>query len=382
MKKMVSVLLACMMMASLVACNGNSSKEVSTNETEKEITTEEEAKADAESIDEIPELIEKDIADTLTSLNQDYEQLKADVDTYDKYVENTDKMEAFYQSVLKTQQKLTIRMREYCLDYADFILSSDSTFDDKYDEFDEMFDVIYEDAGDEIFDEIYEGLFADIYDDFYDGILSDAYDTVPYKEWSDTHSDEYDLWSDTHSDLYDDWSDFHSDVYDFWSDMKGEMWDDDLEKAREKMDDFREDIDKLKKELNEEEESETEETSKEDVVKKKEGSAEKEKTSSGKNTSSKTKEDTELVDGMRPEFKEAMDSYEEFYDEYCDFMKKYNSDPTDTELLKDYSTMMTKLADMDEKFKAWEEKDLNTKEQKYYLEVNNRILQKLVEVEE
>lgn len=196
-------------------------------------------------------------------------------------------MEAFYQSVLKTQQKLTIRMREYCLDYADFILSSDSTFDDKYDEFDEMFDVIYEDAGDEIFDEIYEGLFADIYDDFYDGILSDAYDTVPYKEWSDTHSDEYDLWSDTHSDLYDDWSDFHSDVYDFWSDMKGEMWDDDLEKAREKMDDFRED-----------------------------------------------------------------------------------------------STMMTKLADMDEKFKAWEEKDLNTKEQKYYLEVNNRILQKLVEVEE
>ncbi len=36
------------------------------------------------------------------------------------------------------------------------------------------------------------------------------------------------------------------------------------------------------------------------------------------------KNETNLVNGMRPKFKEAMDSYEAFYDEYCTFMKKYN----------------------------------------------------------
>ncbi len=48
-----------------------------------------------------------------------------------------------------------------------------------------------------------------------------------------------------------------------------------------------------------------------------------------KKAQSNNKEDThsatsdELVDGMRPEFKAAMDSYEEFYDDYCELMKKY-----------------------------------------------------------
>lgn len=33
--------------------------------------------------------------------------------------------------------------------------------------------------------------------------------------------------------------------------------------------------------------------------------------------------------GLRPEFKEAMDAYEDFYGEYCDFMVKYKENPSD-----------------------------------------------------
>lgn len=90
----------------------------------------------------------------------------------------------------------------------------------------------------------------------------------------------------------------------------------------------------------------------------------------------------ELVDGIRPEFKEAMDSYEAFYDEYCDFMKKYKENPTDSELLAKYTDMATELIDMQEEFAAWENKELNNAEMKYYLEVTNRITQKLFEVAE
>lgn len=45
------------------------------------------------------------------------------------------------------------------------------------------------------------------------------------------------------------------------------------------------------------------------------------------------KVETELVDGMRPEFKEEMDNYEAFYDEYCDIMKKYVENPSDRNYL-------------------------------------------------
>lgn len=91
--------------------------------------------------------------------------------------------------------------------------------------------------------------------------------------------------------------------------------------------------------------------------------------------------DTETTtDGMRPEFKEAMDSYETFYDEYCDFMKKYSENSSDLTLLAEYMDMLEQVEEMDEKFDEWENKDLNDAELKYYLEVSNRVMQKLVDV--
>lgn len=88
----------------------------------------------------------------------------------------------------------------------------------------------------------------------------------------------------------------------------------------------------------------------------------------------------ELVDGMRPDFKEAMDSYEAFYDEYCDFIKQYDENPSDLKLLAEYASMLAKANDMAEKFDAWESSDLNDAELSYYLAVNSRVTQKLLEV--
>lgn len=81
--------------------------------------------------------------------------------------------------------------------------------------------------------------------------------------------------------------------------------------------------------------------------------------------------------GLRKEFKDAMDSYEAFYDEYCTFLKKYKANPTDLSLLSQYVTMMQKLADMDALFNKWETSDLNDAEIKYFLEVQARVLKKL-----
>ena len=93
-------------------------------------------------------------------------------------------------------------------------------------------------------------------------------------------------------------------------------------------------------------------------------------------------EDTIPADGLRPEFKEAMDAYENFYTEYCDFLKEYNADPTDLNLLAKYGDMIERAEEMDEAFEAWDEGEMNSEELKYYLDVSNRVMQKLLEIAE
>lgn len=63
----------------------------------------------------------------------------------------------------------------------------------------------------------------------------------------------------------------------------------------------------------------------------------------------------ELVDGMRPAFKEAMDRYEKFMTEYCEFIKIYSeSNGTDPDLLADYTDYMLKYADRMQDFEAYD----------------------------
>lgn len=97
-------------------------------------------------------------------------------------------------------------------------------------------------------------------------------------------------------------------------------------------------------------------------------------TESAKNTG------TGISDGeLRSDFKEAMDSYENFMNDYAEFMKKYKDNPTDTSLLADYADYMTKYADMVEKFDKWESEDLNDAELAYYIDVQARVSKLLLE---
>lgn len=106
-----------------------------------------------------------------------------------------------------------------------------------------------------------------------------------------------------------------------------------------------------------------------------------ETTAPSESSSTETKpNDTELVDGMRKDFKDAMDSYESFMDEYVAFMKKYSDNPSDVGLLADYTKYMSKYADMVEKFDKWESEDLNDAELAYYIDVQARVSKKLLDV--
>ena len=357
MKKFYALLIATSMMVSVTACVSKApAKEVQSELEQMEAEVEavvEEAKEVSEVLQDLEEgkataregglavleeKVLKDVEETISALTAEYDSLVTEVDSYEKYLDSAETVEGFYAKVLSETQSLCIRMREYSVEYANTILASDKENDEKYSDLEELYDCVYDEAGEEIYDEIYDGILVDVYDDFYNGILDDAYEGAEYSEWSDARSNEYEWWSDARSDVYDEWSDFRSEVYDFWSDLRGEMWDDDMEKAMEIVEDFKEGIEKRKGDIAE-----------------------------------------DLIDGMRPEFKEAMDSYEEFYEEYCKVLKEYMEDPTDVTVLTQYSDLMQQSIEMAEKFEAWDNGELKTEELKYYVEVNGRVTQMLVE---
>lgn len=95
---------------------------------------------------------------------------------------------------------------------------------------------------------------------------------------------------------------------------------------------------------------------------------------------SSSEDNSNNVDGMRPAFKEAMDSYEAFFDEYCEFMNNYMESDDVLGMLNDYTEYMTQYAETMEKMSAMEQGEMSDAELKYYLEVTERINKKLLGV--
>lgn len=238
--KRILYILIILMILTLTGCNTQISNTANLNNLNlgEKITTSEELK----------EKVKNDIDDTITKLNNDFESLKKEINTYGKYSKNKDKIQEFYINISNTQNQLNIRLREYSLSYTQSIVNSNLSSDEKYEKLEDLYDIIYEDAADDIYEKIDNGVLKNMFDTYYDGILEDAYDKVSYEKWYHITSKEYDMWSDTSSDIYDNWSDLKSDIDKLYTDISDEIWEEDMERANEKLQNFKEDIDTLKNE--------------------------------------------------------------------------------------------------------------------------------------
>ena len=90
--------------------------------------------------------------------------------------------------------------------------------------------------------------------------------------------------------------------------------------------------------------------------------------------------DDEDSDGtVTADFKETMDNYEAFMDEYIEFMEKYNESNDTSAMLSDYADMMTKYSEFAEKIDAIDEDSLSDSDYDYYIEVTTRVTKKLAD---
>lgn len=84
---------------------------------------------------------------------------------------------------------------------------------------------------------------------------------------------------------------------------------------------------------------------------------------------------------VTPSFKESMDSYEEFYDEYIAFMKKYlRGEGNLMEMLEDYYAFIEKEEEMAVKLDAIDDDSLSTADAAYYSYVSLRIADKMLSI--
>lgn len=59
-------------------------------------------------VEELEARIEEHLASTIASLNEQWEALAAEIDTYEKYVENAERVSEFYETVMESRKKVTI----------------------------------------------------------------------------------------------------------------------------------------------------------------------------------------------------------------------------------------------------------------------------------
>lgn len=86
-------------------------------------------------------------------------------------------------------------------------------------------------------------------------------------------------------------------------------------------------------------------------------------------------------DKIDADFRATMDSYEAFFDEYIAFMQKYTSNPNNAlSMMNDYLNFMNRYSEVMKKMNSIDTSNLSNEDMAYYLEVTNRITQKLLKV--
>ena len=84
--------------------------------------------------------------------------------------------------------------------------------------------------------------------------------------------------------------------------------------------------------------------------------------------------------GLSTSLKEFLDSYEATMNGYCDFMEAYNNSSDYASMMGDYMNWLSQYSDMLNKFNALDTSSFSDEDWAYYLEVQNRVNNRLISV--
>lgn len=198
------------------------------------------------SFDELDDLIDNYVTGKVKQLKSLWNSLSSEVDSFDKYCDNSDRVSAFYNTVLNETEQICLSLYEYTAVYSRKVLDSNLSAEKKYKTIDGIKDVIYDEACEDIKKKIYDGILEDIKNYYYDDIIEKARDKVDYSKWDEVSSKEYNQWDEVTSAIYTLYDDTSSDIYSFWNDLSEELYNDNTERADKRYDRFLKKIAKVK----------------------------------------------------------------------------------------------------------------------------------------
>ena len=141
-KKIVNLLLILAFVLSTAACSSQPTTNTGTptdsingsNNQQNNVTTDTDSNdvditetVVASSLEELETIVLKDVEDSIASLATKKNQLASEIDSFEKYVENGDKIKGFYDDICTETLRLEICLMEYSVVYAEFINIADNT---------------------------------------------------------------------------------------------------------------------------------------------------------------------------------------------------------------------------------------------------------------
>lgn len=358
-KKLLVFVITIQLVACLAACGDKNKDPKVKNETVSELKTKRAQKVDLSKPEEIKEYngsvkdLGAQVSETISLLKKEQGKLEKNVGTsFEGYRTHQEDINGFYKLILSESKICFDQLSVESLGYFKRIFREYGKDEEKLENaIDDYYDDIYDGVLDDYYDEVYDGILDQLYDDYYDGVLDDAMEKMDYDEWSRLSTKEYRLWSKASSDTFKLWVKTGSGCTSMWSEASRLLWQGNR--------DTNQIMTKLSLAYLRSQAGPTEVAQEEEKI------------------SEDSQQSDEASEGIRIEFKEALDSYEEFVDEYISFLKEFQESDDITSMMDDYNSYFIKYTDTMDKIQKLDSGDLSTEEAAYYLEVVTRITQKL-----
>ena len=136
MKKVLSCIFVCLLMLTMSGCGHDDDNPSSImdddmlEESVQESSALETNLANIYSIDEVKKQSLQDIKDTADEIATSNKKIKSEINSYQKYMNHIDRIDAYYDHVVEVVEEMGIRQREYALRYMQLYAKQNNGYDE------------------------------------------------------------------------------------------------------------------------------------------------------------------------------------------------------------------------------------------------------------
>lgn len=196
------------------------------------------------STEEFDTIVMNQVFECILALNNEWISLSNDINTYDKYSKDSDKVEDLYNHLADASESILVMIQKYGISYAKLVLESKSSSEDKYNDIEDFSYCIYEDACGMVEDKIYNCILGQMKDYYYNGMLKNAKNDEDFDDWSVVYNNDSRRWSKAYNKVGAKVLLARSDIKNYYKRLRDALAGNDINEANKALQDFIRDVEK------------------------------------------------------------------------------------------------------------------------------------------